>query len=281
MPESQLCSVPHLSQLLSQENVKIIDGSWYLPSDKVDSRKEFELKHIPSAQFFDIDLISDRESELPHMLPSAEVFATAVGEMGISNDDHIVVYDTAGLFSAARVWWTFKVFGHDNVQVLDGGLPAWLAQSGNLESINISVYPRDFTAELNTELVSDKARLIRNISDKQYTVLDARPEPRFLGTAPEPRPGLPSGHMPESVSVSSSCLISNGRLKPRKELINIFNAAKVTQSTRVITSCGSGVTAAIITLALAECGYGLNRLYDGAWAEWGAADDTVILNKSM
>lgn len=278
--QSQLCTPEQLKSLLNHKSINVIDGSWYLPAQNVNSQKEFEQRHIPNAQFFDIDLVSDQNSSLPHMLPNAKEFSSAISKLGISNDSHIVVYDSAGLFSAARVWWTFKVFGHDRVQILDGGLPAWIKHGGEVESKPSTAKQTDYIATLNTNLISDKAALIDNISNKQFIILDARPTPRFLGQAPEPRPGLPSGHMPESISLCSASLIADGRLKPRSELLNLFNQANVDQSTPIITSCGSGVTAAIITLALVECGYGLNRLYDGAWSEWGAADDTVILNGS-
>jgi len=277
---SQLCSVSELKSLLEQGHTKVLDGSWYLPSQGIDSQGEFQQKHIPSAQFFDIDLISDPNSSLPHMLPNTEQFSQAVSELGISNDSAIVVYDSAGLFSAARVWWTFKVFGHDNVRVLDGGLPRWQEEGGELESQVRPITHTAYLAEFNSRLVIDKTALIENSSSKQYKVLDARPKARFLGQAPEPRPGLPSGHMPESISFSACGLIAQGRLKRVQELQEIFDQANIGANTPVVTSCGSGVTAAIITLALAESGYGLNKLYDGSWAEWAAATDTVILNKS-
>ncbi len=221
------------------------------------------------------------------MLPNATQFSEAVSELGVSKDSRIVVYDSAGLFSAARVWWTFKVFGHDKVQVLDGGLPRWVEQGGDLDSLATldcslnEATKRSYVAKLNSAMVADKAALIENSSSKQYVVLDARPKERFLGKAPEPRPELPSGHMPESISVSASSLIDRGRLKPKNELQKLFNEIHIDQTTLIVTSCGSGVTAAIITLALAECGYGLNKLYDGAWSEWAAADDTIVLNRSL
>lgn len=290
--QSQLCSVEKLKSLIGRENVVILDSSWYLPSQDIDSHQEFEQQHIPGARFFYIDKICDQNSNLPHMLPNAAHFSEAVSELGVSNDSHIVVYDSAGLFSAARVWWTFKVFGHDNIQVLDGGLPKWLEEGGNLESSNEdslnysssslkATTKLDYIAELNSNMVADKATLIENCSSKQYVVLDARPKTRFLGKAPEPRLGLPSGHMPESISMSASSLINHGRLRPRCELQKLFDEINIDNRTSIITSCGSGVTAAIITLALAECGYGVNKLYDGSWSEWGAADDTRILNRSL
>lgn len=285
--QSQLCSVEELKSLIKQDDVVILDSSWYLPSQRIDAHKEFAGQHIPGARFFAIDKICDQESRLPHMLPNATQFSEAVSELGVSKDSRIVVYDSAGLFSAARVWWTFKVFGHDKVQVLDGGLPRWVEQGGDLDSLATldcslnEATKRSYVAKLNSAMVADKAALIENSSSKQYVVLDARPKERFLGKAPEPRPELPSGHMPESISVSASSLIDRGRLKPKNELQKLFNEIHIDQTTLIVTSCGSGVTAAIITLALAECGYGLNKLYDGAWSEWAAADDTIVLNRSL
>jgi len=279
--KSELCSVDELKLLIRQNKVNVLDSSWYLPSQCVDCLSEFEKGHIPGAQFFDIDVISDQQSNLPHMLPKAKQFSSQVSALGISNNSHIVVYDSAGLFAAARAWWTFKVFGHDNVRVLDGGLPAWVKENGELEQQTRSTQTTNYTAEINSNLIADKATLIKNISSKHYAVLDARPTERFLGTAPEPRPGLPSGHMPESISLSATSLVSQGRLQSRNELQRMFSKININPSTPLITSCGSGVTAAIITLALAESGFGLNKLYDGSWAEWASADDTLILNKSI
>jgi thiosulfate/3-mercaptopyruvate sulfurtransferase len=278
---SQFCSVDQLESLVESGGVKVLDCSWYLPSQSINTENQFKQQHIPGAQFFHIDQICDQNSTLPHMLPGADDFSKAVAALGISNDSHVVVYDSAGLFSAARVWWTFKVFGHQNVQVLDGGLPAWSEQGGALESNTRAVIKTDYVATLNSKFVINKHELIENISSKQYRVLDARSKERFLGQAPEPRAGLPSGHMPESVCMSFANLIENGRLKSRQQLRVLFDQVGINQSTKIVTSCGSGVTAAIITLALVECGYGINRLYDGSWSEWASADDTVILNRSL
>lgn len=278
--KTQLCSVEELISGMSQQSFIVLDGSWYLPTQNINARHEYEQRHIPGAQFFDIDLISDQDSSLPHMLPSAEQFSNEVSNLGISNESPIVVYDSAGLFSAARVWWTFKVFGHTNVQVLEGGLPAWLEEGGALENNLQAAKKTNYVARLNNQLVVDKASLIENLSSKRHLVLGARSKERFLGTAPEPRPDLPPGHMPESTSFSFGDLIVQGRLKPREELERLFSEAKVNSASSIITTCGSGLTAAIISLALVECGYGLNRLYDGSWSEWAAANDTPIRNKS-
>lgn len=275
---NNLCSIDELSdQIENDEKLKILDSSWYLPSEGIDTQSEYAKQHIPSAAFFHIDSICDQQSDLPHMLPSADDFAAAVGQLGVSNDSNIVVYDSAGLFSAARVWWMFKVFGHDSVRVLNGGLPAWI-ESGGMLSNKPEVAPTaSYKATLNATMVANKTDLIENCSTHAHLVLDARPTPRFLGQAPEPRPGLPSGHMPQSKSLPVSQIVENGYLKTAEQLRNIFSSINVDATESIITSCGSGVTAAIITLALAEAGYGMHSLYDGSWAEWGSSNDTKIL----
>lgn len=288
MHRSQLCSVSQLGQLIEDGAVKILDCSWYLPSQKRDVKSEFDQSNIPGSQFFYIDQVCDRTSQLPHMLPTASAFAKEVSALGISNNDHVVVYDSAGLFSAARVWWMFKVFGHDSVSVLDGGLPAWHTEAAEFETKELDVSATrgftgsgSFTARLNQDMVANKPLLINNCETKEFRVLDARPVKRFHGQAPEPRIGLASGHMPNSISLPISELIEQGKLKSRDKLVNIFAQLGVTSSSKIITSCGSGVTAAIITLALAECGLGIKKLYDGSWSEWASSDDTTILDKSI
>jgi thiosulfate/3-mercaptopyruvate sulfurtransferase len=264
-----------------QENIIVLDCSWYLPSQNINTKQEFDRQHIPGARFFDIDLVSNPDSSLPHMLPSIEMFTKELSRLGISNTSNIVVYDSAGLFSAARAWWTFRVFGHHNIRVLNGGLPAWIKQGGALENETKPTEKTNYKAKFNQDFVIDKQALIKNLSTNQYRVLDARSKERFLGTAPEPRADLASGHIPGSTSFNFSNLLEYGRLKPKQELLQLFDDINVNDTTPVVTSCGSGVTAAIITLALAECGFGLNRLYDGSWSEWAAADDTRIINRSL
>jgi len=275
-----LCSAQELIEKLddNHDNLVILDASWYLPSEQIDSAHAFNHVHIPNAVFFDIDEVCDQQSNLPHMLPSAAHFAAAVGNLGISNDSDVVVYDTAGIFSAARVWWMFHVFGHSKVRVLNGGLPAWLQAGGGVTSEPSKPHKTEFDAHLNHNRLASKDDLVTNCKTEQYLVLDARPESRFLGQSPEPRPGLPSGHMPASKSLPFSCLLDNGHLKTQDQLHSIFNKLEANSGASIITSCGSGVTAAIITLALAGAGLGMHRLYDGAWAEWSSSTDTEILS---
>lgn len=269
-----------LKSLLDTGSVKIIDGSWAL--DGTDMRALYAESHIPTAQFFDIDAISDRSSSLPHMAPTPDVFAQAVGDMGISETDHVVIYDRQGLFSAARVWWTFRLMGHKKVQVLTGGLPAWLAAGYPTGSGAEWVKGVIYTPNPNPDMVISLNVLRSHLGASDEMVLDARPAARFDGTAPEPRAGLRSGHMPGSRSLPASELIRDGALKPLADLKNIFSALHVTPKTQVITSCGSGVTAAIIALALHEVGHDKVRLYDGSWAEWGQATlDTPVVQSDQ
>jgi thiosulfate/3-mercaptopyruvate sulfurtransferase len=259
----------------------LIDGSWYMPSLQRDTHQEFKRQHIPGAIFFDIDVVCDPDNDLPHMLPTQEQFSMAVGGMGIKNDSELVVYDSAGLFSAARVWWMFKAFGHTNVRVLHGGLPAWIAVAGPLSSEATASSVTNYNATLQADLLASKELLIENCETASYQVLDARASGRFFGTTAEPRPGLSAGHIPESISLPFDQLMVDGGLKQRHQLQEIFSLCGIDQDTSIVTSCGSGVTAAVITLALAEAGFGLHRLYDGAWSEWASSTDTMIVDSDL
>lgn len=248
-------------------SVKVIDASWHMPAARRDAQAEYLAAHIPSAIFFDIDVHRDQLNDLPHMLPSAQEFEAAVGLWGISNDDAVVVYDTSGLFSAARLWWMFRVFGHDNVAVLDGGLPKWLAERRPTESSLPQPSPRKFHARLQPQLLRHKADMLANLETRHAQVLDARGAERFAGSAPEPRAGLRSGHIPHSVSLPfSSVLRADGTMRPAEELRALFTGI---EKRPVIASCGSGVTACILDLALEVVGHRDHAVYDGSWAEWG------------
>lgn len=257
-----------LSKLIDKGAVKVVDGSWAL--DGTDMHALYLTDHILGAVFFDIEAVSDHTTGLPHTAPSPEAFATAVGALGISAEDHVVVYDRQGLFSAARVWWTFKLMGHDKIQVLRGGLPAW-------QILHMPVTAEVPTRVATTYVPQAKPEIMIALNELRQTlevdggpvVLDARSKARFDGTAPEPRAGLRSGHMPGALSLPFSDLIRDGALKPREELEAIFCNLGIADGHTVVTSCGSGVTAAIITLALTEVGHASSRLYDGSWAEWG------------
>jgi thiosulfate/3-mercaptopyruvate sulfurtransferase len=257
-----------LNKLIEKQAVKVVDGSWAL--DGTDMHALYLTDHIPGAVFFDIEAVSDHSTGLPHTAPSPETFAAAVGAIGISANDHVVVYDRQGLFSAARVWWTFKLMGHNKVQVLRGGLPAWQLLHLPVTAEVPTLVATTYTPEPKPEIIMplNELRSVLDV-DGGPVVLDARSRARFDGTAPEPRAGLRSGHMPGARGLPYGDLIRDGALKPREELESIFCNLGIADGHTVVTTCGSGVTAAVISLALAEVGHEAARLYDGSWAEWG------------
>ncbi|MGI9402792.1 MAG: 3-mercaptopyruvate sulfurtransferase [Rhizobiaceae bacterium] len=262
---------------LGEPNLRIVDASWYLPVQNRDAKAEFASKRIPGAVYFDIDEISDKKSVLPHMLPSREEFANAVGEMGISEDSEIVVYDGPGLFSCARVWWTLTIMGSKDVKILDGGFDAWQVEGRPVEAGEpAKPSPTTFKPEFQADRVRSIDDIRKIIRSRVTTILDARPHARFTGEAPEPRKGLRSGHIPGSKSLPIDQLVENGKLKNINDLKAIFDSFSLQHNDPVVTSCGSGVTAAIITLALETIGHSNNSLYDGSWSEWGQADDAPV-----
>lgn len=268
-----IVSTEWLAERLGSPDIVILDCSWHLPATKRDAKAEFIEGHLPGAQFFDIDKMSDTESPLPHMLPRAEVFSSKVRKLGIGDGKRIVCYDAAGLFSAARVWWMFRVFGHDDVVVLDGGLPKWKAEGRPLEDGPARTpQERHFTARYRSMLVADK-----NDVQAADQVADARSPARFRGEEAEPRPGVRPGHIPGARNVHYATLLNpDGTLKQPDQIARLFRDAGVDLRKPVVTSCGSGVTAAILSLALAEAGVSGDRLYDGSWTEWGADPATQI-----
>lgn len=273
-----LISTDELSGRLGDDNLAILDGSWHMPAAGRSGYKEFLETRIAGARFFDIDEIADQTSPLPHMMPGAEAFAEAVGALGISNDSEIVVYDSHGLFSAARVWWSFKIMGHGPVVVLDGGLKKWRAEERPLESgPPPAPQPARYHARFDAAALRDHADIMQLVASGGEQILDARPPGRFSGMEPEPRPELQSGHMPGSFNLHYAKLIEgDGTLKPEAELRALIASSGIDPAKPIVTSCGSGVTAAILTLALAETGVAAAGLYDGSWTGWASNPDSPI-----
>ncbi len=270
-----------LAARLDEPDLAVVDGSWYLPAMNRDPEAEYRAGHVPGAVRIDIEAVRDTASALPHMLPAPEAFGTAMGELGIAEDMTIVVYDGAGLFSAPRVWWMLGVFGARDVRILEGGLPAWVAAGQALESGGPRPRPtRRFTARLDPSVVADLAEVRHALDTGAAQVVDARPAERFSGAVPEPRPGLRPGHMTGSLSLPFSSVVAHGRLADTATIAAAVESAGVDPDRPVITSCGSGVTAAILWLALDAIGRRPAALYDGSYAEWGARDDAPVSSVS-
>jgi len=262
---------------LNAPDLVIVDASYYLPAMNRDPEAEFAAGHIPGAIRFDIDKVKDKANKLPHMLPSADFFASEVGAMGIGDGMRIVVYDGAGLFSAPRVWWTFKTFGVTDVVILDGGFPAWTAKGYPVEEGPArSRSRRTFTARIDHSAVADLNDIRRALADPVVQVVDARSAERFAGTAPEPRAGLRAGHMPGSLNLPYSEVMSGGRLADAETIRAALDRHGIDPTRPVVTSCGSGVTAAILSLAFMRIGRIPKALYDGSWSEWGAREDCPV-----
>ena len=284
MPKTQtsLIETEELARELHAPDLVILDASWHMPAEGRNARAEYLAEHIPGALFFDIDEIADTKSHLPHMLPPPEKFSSRMRSMGIGDGSRIVVYDSAGLFSAARVWWTFRVMGVQDISVLNGGLPKWKREGHPLESGEPTARTaRHFTARRNADLVRDLSDMKSLIKDRTAEIVDARAAERFAGKAPEPRAGLRSGHIPGAHNLPFAKLIAkDGTLKPAPEVERLFEEAGVDLSKPVVASCGSGITASVLALALAEIGHRRTSVYDGSWSEWGADQNLPIETSS-
>jgi thiosulfate/3-mercaptopyruvate sulfurtransferase len=262
---------------LGSPEFRVVDASWYLPAQNRDGAAEYSDGHIPGAVFFDQDVIANHTSSLPHTIPAPELFADSVGKLGISEADTIVVYDGPGIFTAPRVWWLFRVMGAKNVFVMDGGIDAWKKEGRPLTTDLPEPVPIVFHTDFDAQRVTSFADMKKIVTSGARQIADARGAGRFSGDEAEPRPGVRSGHMPGAKSLPSGVFSVNGRFKSLPELKATIESAGIDLSRPVVTSCGSGITAAIITLALESLGHHDNTLYDGSWSEWGARDDTQIV----
>jgi thiosulfate/3-mercaptopyruvate sulfurtransferase len=272
-----LVSTQWLAQHLKDPDLRVIDASWYLPDQNRNARAEYDAGHIPGARFFDIDEISDQRSALPHMAPPPEKFISRMRAMGVGDGHQVVVYDGAGLFSAARVWWTFRLMGKLDVAVLDGGLPKWRAEGREIEDMPPVLRDRHITVSRQNHLVKDVTQVAQAAKLGLAEIVDARSAPRFRGEAPEPRPGLRSGHIPGSKNLPFAQVLNpDGTMKQGEGLRAAFEGAGIDLARPVITTCGSGVTAAILSLALERLGHRNHALYDGSWSEWGMYDDLKV-----
>lgn len=265
-----------LQERLGNADLRIVDAAWYLPAHKRDPKAEYAAGHIPGAIFFDHDALSDPTSGLPHTLPAPDAFAASLGALGITETNTIVVYDGPGFFSAPRAWWMFRVMGAKGVYVLDGGLDGWKNEGRPLSTAVTSVTPTTFTPEFDPGAVTSFTDMMHVVGEGSRQIADARSLGRFTGEEAEPRAGMRSGHMPGARSLPAGGFAENGHFKSLPELRKLVTDAGIDLDRPVVTSCGSGITAAIITLALQSLGHTDNTLYDGSWSEWGSRADTAI-----
>jgi thiosulfate/3-mercaptopyruvate sulfurtransferase len=276
MTQDPVVTTAWLADRLDDPRIRIFDASWFMPGSPRDPDQEYSAGHIPGAARFDIDGLSDQTSPLPHMLSAPSEFATAMRRLGLNGDSIAVIYDSEGLFSAARAWWNLRAMGHEASFVLEGGLPRWIAEGRPMETGWREPQHGDFRAHPRASLVENLAAVRAALEQGSTQVVDARPAARFRGEAPEPREGLRGGHMPGARNLPWSQVIESGALLPAKRLAPLFDEAGVDLRAPIITTCGSGVSAAILALALARLGRLDVPVYDGSWSEWGGLSDTPV-----
>jgi thiosulfate/3-mercaptopyruvate sulfurtransferase len=277
-PTDPLVSTAWLAEHLDAPDVRIVDASWFMPGTPRDPKEEFLAAHIPGAVFFDIDEISDETSDLPHMLPSAIKFASRVKKLGLGDGSRIVVYDSTGILPAARVWWHFRAMGHEDVAVLDGGLPKWLAEGRPTEDGPAMPQERHFTPRAQADIVRSLEQMKAIVASGGEQIIDARAAGRFTGEVPEPRAGLRGGHMPGARNIPLSALLAaDGTMLPADKLVIVFATAGVDITKPIVSTCGSGITASVVALALARLGRPRSAVYDGSWTEWGGLPDTAVV----
>jgi thiosulfate/3-mercaptopyruvate sulfurtransferase len=278
MTTDPLVSTKWLADHLHDKKVKVVDASFKMPGVTPLPKEDYERAHIPGAVFFDVDAISDHSNPLPHMFPDAEQFGRDIGALGISNADTVVIYDSGGWVAAPRAWWMFVAFGHEKVRVLDGGLKKWIAEGHPVQGGHLMVKPATFKATFDARRVRSLEQMTANLAGKAEQVVDARAKERFEGSVEEPRPGLRPGHIPGSRSLPYGELIdaASGTMKPLDDLRAAFSTAGVDLKKPIATSCGSGVSAAVLTLALYRLGVENPALYDGSWSEWGLPDGPEV-----
>jgi len=274
---NQLIEIDWLKKNLNNPKIKIIDGTWHMPTSDLNAFEIFKEKHIPNSIFIGLEEISDPNSDLPHMMPNENYFSKKVSFLGINNNDHLIIYDMFGMFSAARIWFMFKAFGHNNVSLLNGGLPAWIDSNGEISNQINKLKATSYKANLNKSLIVNYKEVMDNLSNNKYEVLDARSPDRFSGTSEEPRPGMKSGHIPKSKNLYFNYFIDQDSKKfiKKEEIVNLIKKSDIDIKKDIICSCGSGVTACILKFVIELINKDSNiKIYDGSWSEWGTRNDS-------